>query len=136
MRFKQLLIGCLLLTLTACGGDDTAPVNQVKAFVAATEERNVDRMVALMVPEMRRDAGWQLRQVMPRIKSIDYQNDQYTLEKIEDGRAYVQINGTLVGQMDDGASINYPANQLVELVEQDDGTWLVANSGFEVPNQP
>ncbi|KPL90338.1 hypothetical protein [Herpetosiphon geysericola] len=136
MRFKQLLIGCLLLTLTACGGDDTAPVNQVKAFVAATEERNVDRMVALMVPEMRRDAGWQLRQVMPRIKSIDYQNDQYTLEKIEDGRAYVQINGTLVGQMDDGASINYPANQLVELVEQDDGTWLVANSGFEVPSQP
>ncbi|MBM7844532.1 MULTISPECIES: hypothetical protein [Herpetosiphon] len=136
MRFKQLLIGCLLLTLTACGGDDTAPVNQVKAFVAATEERNVDRMVALMVPEMRRDAGWQLRQVMPRIKSIDYQNDQYTLEKIEDGRAYVQINGTLVGQMDDGAAINYPANQLVELVEQDDGTWLVANSGFEVPSQP
>ena len=124
MRFKQLLIGCLLLTLTACGGDDTAPVNQVKAFVAATEERNVDRMVALMVPEMRRDAGWQLRQVMPRIKSIDYQNDQYTLEKIEDGRAYVQVNGTLMGQMANGTSIDYPANQLVELIYQN-GTWMV-----------
>ncbi len=135
MRFKQLLMGCLLLTLTACGGDDTAPVNQVKAFVAATEERNVDRMVALMVPEMRRDAGWQLRQVMPRIELIDYQNDQYTLEKIEDGRAFVQINGTLVAQMTDGQKVEYPANQLVELVEQD-GTWLVANSGFEVPTQP
>ena len=136
MRFKQLLIGCLLLTLTACGGDDTAPVNQVKAFVAATEERNVDRMVALMVPEMRRDAGWQLRQVMPRIQSIDYQDDQYTLEKIDDGRAYVQVNGILVAQMTDGQTVEYPANQLVELIEQDDGTWLVANSGFEIPNQP
>ncbi|MCA0351493.1 MAG: hypothetical protein LCH85_05815 [Chloroflexi bacterium] len=135
MRFKQLLIGCLLLTLTACGGDDTAPVNQVKAFVAATEERNVDRMVALMVPEMRRDAGWQLRQVMPRIQSIDYQDDQYTLEKIDDGRAYVQVNGILVAQMTDGQTVEYPANQLVELIEQD-GTWLVANSGFEIPTQP
>ncbi|ABX03835.1 MAG TPA: hypothetical protein DEF47_24950 [Herpetosiphon sp.] len=136
MRFKQLLIGCLLLTLTACGGDDTAPVNQVKAFVAATEERNVDRMIALMVPDMRRDAGWQLRQVMPRIQSIDYQDDQYTLEKIDDGRAYVQVNGILVAQMTDGQTVEYPANQLVELIEQDDGTWLVANSGFEIPNQP
>ena len=136
MRFKQLLIGCLLLTLTACGGDDTAPVNQVKAFVAATEERNVDRMIALMIPDMRRDAGWQLRQVMPRIQSIDYQDDQYTLEKIDDGRAYVQVNGILVAQMTDGQTVEYPANQLVELIEQDDGTWLVANSGFEIPNQP
>ena len=136
MRFKQLLIGCLLLTLTACGGDDTAPVNQVKAFVAATEERNVDRMIALMIPDMRRDAGWQLRQVMPRIQSIDYQDDQYTLEKIDDGRAYVQVNGILVAQMTDGQTVEYPANQLVELIEQDDGTWLVANSGFEIPTQP
>ncbi|HYF65163.1 MAG TPA: hypothetical protein VD886_20215, partial [Herpetosiphonaceae bacterium] len=89
MRLKWLALVCLVL-LAACGGDDTAPVNQVKAFVAATEARDVDAMVALMTPSSRRDAQWQLNQVMPSVTAIAYRDAQYRLEEIKDGRAYVQ----------------------------------------------
>ena len=134
MRLKWLALLCLVL-LAACGGDDTAPVNQVKAFVAATEARDVDAMVALMTPSSRRDAQWQLNQVMPTVTSIQYRDAQYRLEEIKDGRAYVQIAGTLVAATSDGKSVEQPVAQLVELV-QTDGTWYIAANNFQLPQAP
>lgn len=131
MRFKWFVLVSLML-LIACGGDDTAPVNQVKAFVAATEARNVDQMVALIVPESRRDARWQLNQVMPTVTNLDYREDQYKLEKIEGDRAYVQVVGTLVATLTDGRSVETPTSQLVELVKKDN-TWYVTSNGFQLP---
>jgi hypothetical protein len=134
MRLKWLALLCLVL-LAACGGDDTAPVNQVKAFVAATEARDVDAMVALMTPSSRRDAQWQLNQVMPTVTSIQYRDAQYRLEEIKDGRAYVQIAGTLVAATSDGQSVEQPVAQLVELV-QTDGIWYIAANNFQLPQAP
>ena len=134
MRLKWLALVCLVL-LAACGGDDTAPVNQVKAFVAATEARNVDAMVALMTPDSRRDAQWQLNQVMPTVTAISYRDAQYRLEEIKDGRAYVQIAGTLVASTSDGQTVEQPIAQLVELV-QTDGTWYIAANNFQLPQPP
>jgi hypothetical protein len=134
MRLKWLALLCLVL-LAACGGDDTAPVNQVKAFVAATEARDVDAMVALMTPSSRRDAQWQLNQVMPTVTSIQYRDAQYRLEEIKDGRAYVQIAGTLIAATSDGQSVEQPIAQLVELV-QTDGTWYIAANNLQLPQAP
>ena len=134
MRLKWLAV-LLLVILAACGGDDTAPVNQVKAFVAATEARNVDQMLALMVPDARRDAGWQLRQVMPQVESIQYREAQYKLEKIEGDRAFVQIAGTLSARSSAGEDVEQPVTQLVELVKQD-GTWYISSNGFQLPQAP
>lgn len=134
MRLKWLALLCLVL-LAACGGDDAAPVNQVKAFVAATEARDVDAMVALMTPSSRRDAQWQLNQVMPTVTSIQYRDAQYRLEEIKDGRAYVQIAGTLVAATSDGQSVEQPIAQLVELV-QTDGTWYIAANNLQLPQTP
>jgi hypothetical protein len=134
MRLKWLAV-LLLVILAACGGDDTAPVNQVKAFVAATEARNVDQMLALMVPDARRDAGWQLRQVMPKVESIQYRDPQYKLEKIENDRAFVQIAGTLSARSSDGQDVEQAVTQLVELVKQD-GTWYITSNGFQLPQAP
>ena len=131
MRLKWLvLLSCVLLV--ACGADETAPVNQVKAFVAATEARNVDAMVALMAPDARRDAKWQLNQVMPTVQSIQCRDAKYRFEEIKNDRAFVQVTGTLLASTSDGQNVEQPVTQLVELVQQD-GTWYIAANNLPVP---
>lgn len=134
MRLKWLVCVFWVL-LVACGTDETAPVNQVKAFVAATEARNVDAMVALMAPDARRDAKWQLNQVMPNVQTIQYRDAKYRFEEIKNDRAYVQVTGTLVASTSDGENVEQPVTQLVELVQQD-GTWYIAANNLPVPQAP
>lgn len=136
MRYRWLIV-LWLAALAACGADN-APVERVKEFVAATEARDVDRMVALIAPEDRRDAGWQLRQAMPRLAEIKLTEPQYVLDDAgdsDDSTARVRLSGLLVGKTTDGQAINVPSNQLIELVKQD-GAWYVTGNGFEPPPSP
>ena len=136
MRYRWLIVLCLAV-LSACGADN-APVERVKEFVAATEARDVDRMVAMIAPEDRRDAGWQLRQVMPRVEEIKLTEPQYVLDDggdNDDNTARVRVSGLMVGKTSEGEPINAPSSQLIELVKVD-GVWYITGNGLEPPPTP
>lgn len=135
MRYGWIILFSLMLV--ACGNtaDDTAPVERVKAFVAASEARDVDQMVSMIAPDNRRDAGWQLRQMMPAVTSIEYRDAQYQLADNDGTTAHVQVVGTVTAQMDDGRSVDVPTSQLVELSKQD-GIWYITSNGVQPPTVP
>ena len=137
MRVLTILL--LLAFLVGCGGSsgstDQAPIEQVKAFVKATEARDVDAMVALLTPQTRRDAGWQLRQVMPKVQTFEYRQAQYELSSNDGTKALVQVSGLIVATTTDGKQVEQSINQLIEL-EKIDGTWYISSNGVQIPPMP
>ena len=135
----RLLVVIMVCMLVACGGEadtaglsDTAPVQQVEAFVAATEARDVDAMLALLTPDVRRDAGWQLRQTMPQVERIAYLDPTYVLQANDGRQAFVEVSGLLVASTSDGRETEQPVTQLVEL-ENIDGQWFITANGIQLP---
>lgn len=138
MRVIMIMV-LLLSALTGCGsnssGDDQAPVAQVRAFADATQARDVDAMVALLTPETRRDARWQLEQALSSVQSLEYTNPTFLLSENDGSVAYVQVSGSVTALTTDNDSRDLPVHQLVEL-HKVDGTWLIAGNGLAGPLNP
>lgn len=134
---RVLLILVSLVLLTACGGstagpDSNAPVERVKGFVAAAEAKDVDAMVQFLLPDQRRDAAFQLRQVMATVESIEYRDPVYTPKDNDGTTAHVQVSGVVAATTVDGESAERQIDQLLTLVNQD-GQWYINGSEVQLP---
>ncbi len=136
MRTRFLIL-IWLVVLGACGGSadqtqDQAPVERVKAFVSATEQRDVEQMLALLTPDARQNAGWQLRQAMSQVQAVEYRSPEYVLSSNDGQTAYVAMSGVLAASALDGRAVEEPISQLVELKKIDD-QWFIASNGIQIP---
>lgn len=123
----------LLLLLMGCGSStDTAPVERVKGFVAAAEAKDVNQMVQFLLPEERRDAAMQLRQVMPSVQTVQYKNPTYELKDNDGSTAYVRVTGQIYAETASGEQVEQPIDQLLTLVKQD-GEWYIKASEVQLP---
>lgn len=124
-------ISCLWLLVALVSGcankavDNEAPVETVRQFIAALEDRDVSAMIDLLEPtDWRKEIGPELRSYLGYVKTLELRDEQYTVERNDGQKATVRLTGTLSYALADDASGERPIDLAIDLVEVD-GQWYM-----------
>ncbi|GIV99515.1 hypothetical protein [Roseiflexus sp.] len=106
---------------------DPRPVQTVQNFVAATEARDVSRMLSYVEPtDLKRQISPELRSYMEYITDLQFKNETYTLVDNNGSIARVRLTGTVRYTVDYGSvySGERSFDTIFELVLLE-GTWYL-----------
>lgn len=106
---------------------DPRPVEVVRNFVAATEARDVSRMLELVEPtDLKRQMSPELRAYMEYVTEFDFTNDVYTLVDSDGSIAHVRLTGMVRYTLDYG-TVHSGENQVDSLFElvMLEGSWYL-----------
>jgi len=106
---------------------DRRPVQVVQQFVAATEARDVSRMLEFVEPtDLKRQISPELRAYMEYVTGLQFDDSTYTLVDNDGVTAHVRLTGTVRYTIDYGTvhSGTSPVDSLFELVMLE-GSWYL-----------
>ncbi len=106
---------------------DPRPVQVVQNFVAATEARDVSRMLSYVEPtDLKRQISPELRSYMEYITDLQFNDETYTLIDNNGSIAHVRLTGTVRYTFDYGTVVSgeRPFDTLFELVLLE-GAWYL-----------
>ncbi|NJN67569.1 MAG: hypothetical protein HC884_13075 [Chloroflexaceae bacterium] len=139
-RLSVLVGGMMaLLLLAACGGgsgsgdqppaaeDTEAPVQVVREFVAATQAKDVNKLLSLIEPSNAvQGMGAELRAQTGLIGQLDYQNETYTLEEHTGQEAKVRFTADVTFAVQGAEPVSQAAEMVFNLVKVNE-SWYIRN---------
>jgi limonene-1,2-epoxide hydrolase len=124
----------LLGACTPAPVDNDGPIQTVRAFVVALEDRDASAIIALIEPtDWRREIGPELRTYLGYLATIAIVDETYAVERHQGDTAIVRVTGTLQYALaESGAGGERPFDLQIEVVRVD-GVWYLRSLQLPQP---